>query len=158
MRMPLTPDSPTSTISSVSMEVINNFVRCYLHGRSWTLSNHWGRGRIMMLTFSMVVECCSMQASGDQYMWWIAKRLRHLTGNVYHSLQLWLISIRLEYCGKIFVEYLPCNANLGLSWRWGRFLIGCYSFHIFIFTLGIRGWDVWPVKCHPKPGRPQELI
>ena len=34
-----------------------------------------------------------------------------------------------------------------LYWQWVRLLIGCSSFHIFIFALGMRvGWEVWPIK------------
>ena len=81
-------------------------------------------------------------------IWWPARGLRPLTGDDYHSLRLWLIFIRHECCTKNYVEYPPCSANIGLSWRWGRLLIGCSSLHLFIFALGIRwGWEVCPVKC-----------
>ena len=44
-----------------------------------------------------------------------------------------------ECCAKHYVEYLPCNTNIGLSWRWGRLLIVYSSLYIFILEIGIRG-------------------
>ena len=73
------------------------------------------------------------------WLWWLAREFGPLTGDNSHSLELWLISTSQECCTKISLEYLPCNAYIGLSWKWGRLLIGCSSFHLFIFALGIRG-------------------
>ena len=61
----INPAYPTSIISSISMTVITNFVRCYLHGSSWRLQNHRGRRRRLVQTCSMVVEFCLMGDSGD---------------------------------------------------------------------------------------------
>ena len=66
MWMLLTPDSPTSIISSISTAAITNFVHCYLIGRSWRTRNHWGRSRRLMQPCSMVVEFFLIGASGDR--------------------------------------------------------------------------------------------
>ena len=82
-----------------------------------------------------------MGVPGTAEMWWPARRVIPLTSDESHSLQLWIIFIRHEYCDQKSVDDLPCNANIGLSWKWVRILIGCSSFQILIFALGIRGGD-----------------
>ena len=87
----------------------------------------------------MVVELFLMGTSGYRISVVARKGVQNLTVGESHLLLLWLISISRECCSKKSVEYLPCNANLGLYWWWGRLLVGCSSFHLFIFTIGIGG-------------------
>ena len=67
--------------------------------------------------------------------WWLP-----LIATVTNIYKPWVL--RQKICGVS-----PMQCKFWTFWWWGRLLVGCYSFHLLIFALGIRGgWEVWPVK------------
>ena len=77
----------------------------------------------------------------------ILHQIQGITCHKDHTSINLLYIVSHEFNAKKYVKFLPCNVNLRFSWWWGRLLVGCFSFHIFIFALGIRGgWEVWSAK------------